>query len=145
MEKFNVAETNTCTPNKIKTEAKKIVMDAIFDFLVQEYGEDSVAIVRVGNGDSKSKEIAVSIGTVNVAGEELPMTVCIKATGKNYRDITSSKGNVTPAFNFNVEREAYNIYLEEKAQKAKTAGESNTKKTAKAKAAKESFSDYEDF
>lgn len=145
MEKFNVAETNTCTPNKIKTEAKKVIMDAIFDFLVQEYGEDSVSIVRVGNGDSKSKEIAVLMGAVDVAGKELPMTVCIKVTGKNYRDVTSAKGKVTPAFNFNVEREAYNVYLEGKAQEEKTDKETKSKKIAKDKAARESLFNFEDF
>lgn len=145
MSEFRVAESSSATYTKIKAAAKAEVMDYIEECLKAKYGEDKVGYVRTGNGESKTKELAVLIGAVEVAGEDCPMTVCVNATGKNYRDITNSKGAVSPTFNFNVAREEYEIYLEEKAQKAKAAGESKAKKTAKAKAAKESFSDYEDF
>lgn len=145
MEKFNVAETNTCTPTKIKQAAKAEVMNYIEECLKSRYGEENVGYVRTGNGESKTKELAVLIGTVEVAGEDLPMTVCVNATGKNYRDITTAKGTLNPVFSFGIAREEYEMYIEEKVSKAKTAAESKTKKIAKDKAARESLSNFEDF
>jgi hypothetical protein len=145
MSDFRVAETNTVTPTKIKAAAKQEVMDYLTECLKERYGEDNVGFVRVGNGQSKTKELAIRMGIVEAGGEECEMCVTMNVTGKDYRDRTTSKGDICPAFNFNIMTEEYNIYLGEKEAKAKDAKTKKDKKIAKDKEQREKKVNFEDF
>lgn len=145
MSDFRVAETNTVSMTKIKTAAKQTVMDYLIECLKERYGEDNIGFVRVGNGQSKTKELAIRMGIVEAGGEEYEMCVTMNVTGKDYRDRTTSKGDICPAFNFNIMTEEYNIYLGEKEAKAKDAKTKKDKKVAADKARREQKVNFEDF
>lgn len=132
----NYVETKENTMSKIKTQIKADVMEYIIQCLIDKYGEENCSYVRNGNGQSKTKEFAVRTSTIEANGEEHEGVVCINAIAKDYREHTSDKGKVFPAYAFNVMREEYEIYLEGKATKAADAADKKTKKIAKDTAAR---------
>ena len=126
----NYIEDRNTSITKVKAAMKADVMDYIIECLIAKYGEENCGYVRNGNGDSKVKEYAVRIGTVDAEGEEYPCVVCVNASAKDYREHTSDKGKVYSAYEFNIMRELYEEYLEEKAEKAATAKKNKEKKIA---------------
>lgn len=144
----NFVESKEMTITKIKAAAKAEIMDYIEECLISKYGEGNVGYVREGNGQSKTKVLAVRIGNVEVGDESYEQCVCVNGSGKDYREHTSDKGKVYVPFQFNVLREEYEIYLEEKAAKAADAATKKSKKIAKdteARAKKSEASDLMDF
>ena len=144
----NFVESKEMTITKIKSAAKSEVMDYITECLVSKYGENNVGLVRTGNGQSKTKELAVRIGEVEAGDETFELCVCVNASGKEYREHTSDKGKVYTPFEFNIMREEYEIYIEERATKAADSASKKAKKIAKdteARAKKSDTSDLMDF
>lgn len=132
----NYVETKEMTITKIKAAGKAEVIDYIAECLMSKYGEDNVGLVRTGNGQSKTKELAVRIGEVEVGDNTYELCVCINASGKEYREHTSDKGKVYTPFEFNVMREEFEIYLEERATKEADSKSKKEKKIAKDSAAR---------
>lgn len=127
----NYVETKENTMSKIKTQMKADVMEYIIQCLIDKYGEENCSYVRNGNGQSKTKEFAVRTSTIEANGEEHEGVVCINAIAKDYREHTSDKGKVFPAYVFNVMREEYEIYVEERNEKKETQRQNKEKKIAK--------------
>lgn len=127
---ISLVEDKNMTNSKVKAEAKRSVMEVIVSALIAEYGEENVSPCRTGGGESKTNEYMVRIGTVEYGDEILDLCATVNASAKDYRERVGGKGKVYPAFNFNVMREEYNIYLDEKAEKAATAKKNKEKKIA---------------
>ena len=132
----NYVEDRNNSITKVKASIKKDVMDYIIECLVSKYGEDNCSYVRNGNGQSKTKEFAVRCGTVDANGEEYEAVVCINASAKDYREHTSDKGKVYSPYEFNVMREEFEIYLEERKTKEADSKSKKEKKIAKDSAAR---------
>ena len=127
----NYVETKENTMSKIKTQMKADVMEYIIQCLIDKYGEENCSYVRNGNGQSKTKEFAVRTSTIEANGEEHEGVVCINAIAKDYREHTSDKGKIYSPYNFNVMREEYEIYVEERNEKKETQRQNKEKKIAK--------------
>lgn len=130
----NYIEDHNTSITKVKASMKQEIMDYIEQCLIDRYGNENCGYVRNGSGDSKTKELAVRIGNVEYNGEEYEGVVCINASAKDYRERVSDKGKVYSPYEFNIMRELYEQYLEEKAEKAATAKKSKEKKMAADKA-----------
>jgi len=133
MADFTISKDTTVKAVKDATKAE--VMQVIFDALVEKYGEGNVGTVRTGNGQSKKNELAVRAKTVEFDGEDLP--VCVKITGAA-AEIVDRKTDKREffAFNFDEARQAYEDYLNEKAEKEAIKESNKQKKIEKDKAAR---------
>jgi hypothetical protein len=136
MAKINLVEDKTMTNSKVKTEVKRSVMEVIVSALIAEYGEENVSPCRTGNGQSKTNEYMVRVGEVTYGDEVFELCATVNASAKDYRERTGNKGQVYSPFNFNVLREEYSIYLDEKNSKAADAADKKAKKIAKDSAAR---------
>lgn len=143
MGKFIENRENSIT--KVKTQMKEEVMEYIIECLIEKYGIENCGYVRNGNGQSKTKEYAVRTGIVEANGEEYESVVCINASAKDYREHTSDKGKVYTPYEFNIMRELYETYLEEKASKDSDKKLKKEKKIAKDKEQREKKVNLEDF
>ena len=132
----NYVENAGMSNSKVKGSMKQEVMDYIEQCLIDRYGQEHCGYVRNGNGDSKTKEFAVRIGNVEYNGEEYEGVVCINASAKDYRERVSDKGKVYSPYEFNIMRELYEQYLEEKALKEKDSKARKEKKIASDNAAR---------
>ena len=132
----NFVEDKSNSITKVKAQMKAEIMNYIIKCLISKYGEENCSYVRNGNGQSKTKEFAVRCGTVEAGGEEYEGVVCINASAKDYREHTSDKGKVYTPFEFNVMREEFEIYLEERATKEADSKSKKEKKIAKDSAAR---------
>ena len=144
----NFVEDKSNSITKVKAQMKAEIMNYIIECLISKYGEENCSYVRNGNGQSKTKEFAVRCGTIEAGGEEYEGVVCINASAKDYREHTSDKGKVYSPYEFNVMREEFSIYLDEKNAKAADAATKKSKKIAKdteARAKKSETSDLMDF
>ena len=126
----NYVENKEMSNSKVKACMKQEIMDYIEQCVIERYGDARVSYVRNGNGDSKTKELAVVIGNVEYNGEEYEGVVCINASAKDYRERVSDKGKVYSPYEFNIMRELYEQYLEEKALKEKDSKTQKEKKIA---------------
>lgn len=134
MAKFTI--TKDYTPAKAKTEIKAEAMQVIMDALIATYGEDSVSWVRIGNGDSKSNEIAVIAGTVEVEGQEVPACFTVNASAKDFVDRKTNK-KTFEAFNFAKAKADYEAYVAEKAEKEADKAAKKEKRIAEDKKKRE--------
>lgn len=141
----NFVEDKSNSMTKVKAQMKTEVMDYIIECLEQKYGVEHGSYVRNGNGESKTKEYAIRIGNVDVGGETYEAVVCINASAKDYRERVTAKGQVHEPYNFNIAREEYNIYVEEKATKKEKAESDKKKKIAKDKELREQKVNFENF
>lgn len=117
MMNFEISKENTIT--KIKASAKEMIAADIISALAAKYGEENVGMVRIGNS-SKKNEIGVTVGTVQLEdGSEVPISVTIGCSVKEFVSRTSAKGKVYEVFDFNSAREAYENYRLEKAAQKK--------------------------
>lgn len=115
MMNFIVSKDDTIT--KIKASAKKMITEDIINALVTKYGEENVGMIRTGKS-SKKNEIGVIIGTVQLEnGSEVPISVTIGCSVKEFVSRTSAKGKVYEVFDFNSAREDYENYRLEKIEK----------------------------
>lgn len=136
MTNINLVEDKTMTNSKVKGEVKRSVMEVIIAALIAEYGEENVSPCRTGNGDSKTNEYMVRVGEVSYGDETFELCATVNASAKDYRERTGAKGRVYPPFNFNVMREEYEMYVEEKALKEKDSKAKKEKKIASDNAAR---------
>lgn len=98
-----------------KAMAKQYLSNIVKDILEKEYGEDNVAMTRIG-ATSKSNILAAKVGVVTdvpdyrtacVSDKEVCVTVGITAKDFKLRKTTS---RVYAAFNFDAAREEYRDY-----------------------------------
>ena len=122
-----ITKENTIT--KVKADKKAEVIEKITAFLVGEYGEDAVAMVRTGN-TSKTNEIAVIIDTAEVEGETNPIVVTINPTVKEFANRKTDKKTYT-AFDFAAAKAEYETYVAEKATKDAEKAKAKAEKVAK--------------
>lgn len=141
----NFVENRENSITKVKAQMKEEVMNYIIDCLIEKYGIENCGYVRNGNGQSKTKEFAVRIGKIEAGGEVYEAVVCINASAKDYREHTSDKGKVYTPYEFNIMRELYEEYLEEKALKDSDKKTKKEKKIAKDKEQREKKVNFEDF
>jgi hypothetical protein len=141
----NFVEDKSNSMTKVKAQMKEEMMEYIIECLIEKYGIENCSYVRNGNGESKTKEFAVRTSTIDVAGETFEGVVCINATAKDYRERVTAKGQVHEPYNFNIAREEYNIYVEEKTTKKEKADADKKKKIAKDKEQREKKVNFEDF
>lgn len=137
MAKINLVEDKTMTNSKIKGEVKRSVMEVIIAALRSEYGEDNVSPCRTGNGQSKTNEYMVRVGEATYGDEVYELCATVNASAKDYRERTGNKGQIYSPFNFDVMKEEYEIYTEEKLEKAASAKKSKEKKIAADQARRE--------
>lgn len=137
MAKINLVEDKTMTNSKIKGEVKRSVMEVIIAALIAEYGEDNVSPCRTGNGQSKTNEYMVRVGEAAYGDEVYELCATVNASAKDYRERTGNKGQIYSPFNFDVMKEEYEIYTEEKLEKAASAKKSKEKKIAADQARRE--------
>lgn len=104
------------TNTKIKALAKTDLTEWIINKLKEEFGEDSVAIVRTGSGQSFSNEIGVIIGSVDVNGTENQLVATLSPTIKEFENRSTAK-KVYTAFDFAEAKECYDNYLNSKDEK----------------------------
>ena len=98
-----------------KTMAKQYLSNVVKDILEKEYGEDNVAMTRIG-ATSKSNILAAKVGVVTdvpdyrtacVSDKDICVTVGITAKDFKLRKTTS---RAYAAFNFDATREEYRDY-----------------------------------
>ena len=98
-----------------KAMAKQYLSNVVKDILEKEYGEDNVAMTRIGSS-SKSNILAAKVGMVKdvpdyrtayVSGKDVCVTVGITAKDFKLRKTTS---RAYPAFNFDAAKEDYREY-----------------------------------
>ncbi len=127
MARIEMTESKDFSNSKVKTETKNRVMCVIEEALREEFGE--VHWVRTGNGESKTKELAVRVGEVIHEDNVYDMCVTVNASAKDYRERTSAKGKVFLPFDYDEMCEAYDRWLEEK--EAAAAAPKEKKKSSK--------------
>lgn len=127
MRDFTITKDYTAT--KAKAAAKADVISVLFAALVDIYGDENVAMVRTGNGDSKTNEIGAVIGQAEVDGTTVPICVTVNASAKDFVE-RKTKSKTFPAFDFAAAKETYDNYLEEKAAKDAEKGASKAAKIA---------------
>lgn len=114
---MNFILSTNCSAAKIKAEAKSTMTDMLIEKLSEMFGTENVAMVRVGNS-SKMNEIGVRIGTVAEGDETYDLCVTVNATTKEFMDRKASKKTYTK-FDFDVAKNEYITYMEEKNTKEK--------------------------
>lgn len=132
----NYVEDRNTSITKVKASMKQEIMDYIEQCVIERYGAEHVSYVRNGNGDSKTRELAIRIGNIEYNGEDYEGVVCVNASAKDYRERVSDKGKVYSPYEFNIMRELYEQYLEEKALKEKDSKTKKEKKIAADNAAR---------
>lgn len=135
--------TKDYTTTKAKTDAKADVISVLFAALTDIYGDENVAMVRTGNGNSKTNEIGVVIGHAEVDGTTVPICATVNASAKDFVE-RKTKSKIFPAFDFAAAKETYDNYLEEKAAKdAEKEASKATKIAADAKKKAEAENDVD--
>ena len=98
-----------------KAMAKQYLSNVVKDILEKEYGENNVAMTRIGS-TSKSNILAAKVGVVKdvpdyrtayVSDKDVCVTVGVTAKDFKLRKTTSK---VYPAFNFDAAKEEYREY-----------------------------------
>lgn len=98
-----------------KAMAKQYLSNVVKDILEKKFGEDNVAMTRIG-ATSKSNILAAKVGTVKdvpdyrtayVSDKDVCVTVGITAKDFKLRKTTS---RAYPAFNFDAAKEEYREY-----------------------------------
>lgn len=131
---FKYEVTKDVTPNKIKTLAKQDLMALFTEFLIEKFGEENVGMVQMGSGTSVKRELGFIFGEVAMNGETYPLAATINPTTKEFYDHKTDKGKSCVAFSFGDATDAYNRYLDEKAEKEaiKAANKAKNSKGTKA-------------
>lgn len=103
------------TPNKIKTEVKAAAVEKIMEALGSIYGEDNVAIVRVGSKEKNSEKniIAVKANTAEVNGVEVDICLGIEISAKDFVERKTKSKTFYP-FNFEDAKAKYEAWWEKK-------------------------------
>lgn len=133
---FNYTITTDFTDTKVKADLKGKLTEKFLEFLAQEFGE-SVGMIRTGSGDSKKNEIGVVAGSALTTNGEVPITAAINISIKEFIGKAPTKnGRDRSAFNFEDARQAYEDYLDEKAESSAAKEKAKAEKIAKDTAAR---------
>ena len=124
---IQITKENTVT--KVKADKKAEVTEKIMAFLIGEYGENSVAMIRTGN-TSKTNEIGFIVDTAEVEGETNPIVVTLNPTVKEFANRKTDKKQYV-AFNFAGAKAEYETYVTEKATKDAEKAKAKAEKVAK--------------
>ena len=128
---MNFVETKEMTATKIKAEAKNWTTETIITALAEILGAENVGMVRTGTSTSQKNEIGAVIGTVEVDGAEVPVTVTINVAAKPYTDAPATAKRQYDAFDFAAARQAYDDYVADKEIKAAEKAQAKAAKIAK--------------
>lgn len=127
MADFTISKDTTVKAVKDATKAE--VMQVIWNALVEEYGEENVAYVLTGSGQTKKKELAVRAKMVDVGDFEVPACVKITGAAADFTDRKTDKREFI-AFDFDEAKAAYEAKLEADAEKAAAKADAKAKKIA---------------
>lgn len=116
---FTYTQTKDFARSKVKTTAKADIMEMLKEFFSEKFGAEKVRMVRTGN-QSKSNDLAIQFGEVDVDGEKLPMTFTINPVVKDYVDGKTAKTSYV-AFDFEGAADAYDAHIAQQAEKAAKA------------------------
>ena len=122
-----ITKENTVT--KVKADKKAEVTEKIMAFLIGEYGEDAVAMIRTGN-TSKTNEIGFIVDTAEVEGETNPIVVTLNPTVKEFANRKTDKKQYV-AFDFTGAKAEYETYVADKATKDTEKAKAKAEKVAK--------------
>ena len=114
---MNFVMNKEMTVTRIKAEAKATMMEQLMTALQDLYGEENVKPVRTGNGSSKTNEIGVRAGVVDVNGETHEVCLTINASAKEFMNRKTDKRSYS-AFDFDKSAEDYRTYMIDKNTKA---------------------------
>ena len=130
MMNFTMSKDNSTA--KIKTSVKKDMIDKLIEALGSIFGEDNVAMVRVGTASSQSNVIAVKFGTCEDGDKTYDVCATVDVTAKDFTDrVTASKTYL--AFDFDAARANYLNYIEEKEAKEAEKAKAKAEKIKKSK------------
>ena len=124
---IQITKENTVT--KVKADKKAEVTEKIMAFLIGEYGEDAVAMIRTGN-TSKTNEIGFIVDTAEVEGETNPIVVTLNPTVKEFANRKTDKKQYV-AFDFAGAKAEYETYVADKATKDAEKAKAKAEKVAK--------------
>lgn len=136
-----ITKENTIT--KVKADKKAEVTEKIMAFLIGEYGEDSVAMIRTGN-TSKTNEIGFIVDTAEVEGETNPIVVTLNPTVKEFANRKTDKKQYV-AFDFAGAKAEYETYIADKATKDADKAKAKADKIAKDEAKRKEKSESAGF
>ena len=136
-----ITKENTVT--KVKADKKAEVTEKIMAFLIGEYGEDAVAMIRTGN-TSKTNEIGFIVDTAVVEGETNPIVVTRNPTGKELAERKTDKKQYV-AFDFAGAKAEYETYVADKATKDAEKAKAKAEKVAKDEAKRKEKAENADF
>ena len=118
---------------KISASAKTEVSEVITKALTDVYGVENVAMVRTG-GTSPVNVLAVRVGILtDIEGFTHDLCVTLDTTVKSYKEKVT-KRYTFEAFYFKAFKEAYEVYLTDKATAKAEAEAKKAEKIAKSKA-----------
>lgn len=132
---FGYEVSKDMTYSKVKTAAKSDITDLLIKLLGEEFGDESVGMIRTATSSGGKNEIAVCIGTAEVNGEEKPIYVTLNPTVKDFTDRQMAKKSVKE-FDFFAARQTYEDYIVEKDEKAVAAAKAKEDKKARDEAAR---------
>ena len=133
---MNVTITKDFGTGKANAQAKAMLTEIITKALVEAFGEENVAMVRIG-GTSQVNEIGVRMGTITDAdGFSYDFCATVNPTIKGFKERVTKRYTVE-AFDFDSARQAYIDDTTAKAEEKKAKAEAKAKKTAKDKAERE--------
>ena len=127
MADFTISKDTTI--KNVKDAVKAEVMQVIVDALIAAYGEENVAYVLTGSGQTKKKELAVRAKTVDTGDFEVPVCVAITGACKDFTDRKTDKREFV-AFDFDEAKAAYEAKLEADEEKAVAKADAKAKKIA---------------
>lgn len=127
MADFTISKDTTVKAVKDATKAE--VMQVIWNALVEKYGEENVAYVLTGSGQTKKKELAVRAKMVDVGDFEVPACVTVTGACKDFI-LRKTDKRTFEAFDFDEAKAAYENYLTEKEDKAVAKAKAKADKIA---------------
>ena len=129
----NYTITKDFGTGKANTQAKAELVEIITKALAEHYGEDNVAMVRIGTS-TQTNEIGVRIGTLtDIDGFEYDFCATINPTIKGHKEKVTKRYTVAP-FDFEMAKQAYIDHIEDKERTARENAEKKAKKIERDKA-----------
>jgi hypothetical protein len=100
------------TITKVKNAVKAELTTTLINALKEEYGEDNVAMVRIGSSPTNVVAVRCAVATDN--GFDYDVCAVINPTAKDFEDRVSDKGKKYEAFDFEEAKVEYERYVQEK-------------------------------
>lgn len=126
------------TPTKISAAAKDYIVQVIMNALAEEFGENSVGMMRIGTGTSKKNVIGVITGFVESDADGTnPIVFEVGTTAKKFISGETKKSGKYEPFDFYAACAEYEKYITEKEAKEADAAAKKAAKIAKDTAARQ--------